>query len=71
MSLGVTELHENEMGTMIVESANHLHQDLDPGLLEIGYEVTLAGKLRKRGLPVQRQVSRTFDELFDDVLRGC
>lgn len=71
MSHGVTELHENEMGTMIVDSANHLHQDLDPELLRIGYEVTFAARLRKRGLPVQRQVSRTFDELSDDVLRGC
>jgi hypothetical protein len=59
------------MGTMSGDSANHLHQDLDPGLLEIGYEVTFGAKLRKRGLPVQRQVSRTFDELSDDVLRGC
>ena len=29
----VTEVHENEMGTLIVDCAVHLHQDLGPGLL--------------------------------------
>ena len=50
-------MHENEIGTLIVDSAVHLHQDLGPGLLETVYEVTLAAKLRKRGLSVERQVA--------------
>jgi hypothetical protein len=38
-------MHENEIGTLIVHSAVHLHKDLGPGLLETVYEVTLAVKL--------------------------
>lgn len=64
-------MHENEVGTLIVESAVHLHQDLGPGLLETVYEVTLAAKLRRRGLSVERQVpisiayeGQRFDEGF-------
>jgi GxxExxY protein len=72
-------MHENEIGTMIVDSAFHLHQDLGPGLLEIVYEVTLATKLRKRGLSVERQVpipieydGQKFDEGFraDLIVEG-
>ena len=72
-------MHENEIGTVIVDSAVHLHQDLGPGLLETVYEVTLAAKLRKRGLSVQRQVpirieydGQKFDEGFraDLIVEG-
>ena len=49
-------MHENDIETAIVDCAVHLHQDLGPGLLETVYEVTLARKLEKRGLSVQRQV---------------
>ena len=49
-------MHENEIGTVVVDCAVHLHQDLGPGLLETVHEVTLARKLEKRGLIVQRQV---------------
>ena len=72
-------MHENEIGTAIVDGAVHLHQDLGPGLLETVYEVTLAGKRKKRGLSVQRQVPMAveyeglkFDEGFraDLVVEG-
>jgi hypothetical protein len=48
-------MHKNDIGTWIVDSAIHLHQDLGPGLLETVYEVTLAAKLRKRGLAITGQ----------------
>ena len=64
-------MHENEIGTVIVDCAVHLHQSLGPGLLETVYEVTLARKLEKRGLSVQRQIpiaikfeGQRFDEGF-------
>ncbi len=66
-------MHENEIGTIIVDSAIHLHQDLGPGLLETVYEVTLAAKLRKRGLSVERQapISIEYDGLrFDEGFRA-
>ena len=66
-------MHENEIGTMIVDYAVHLHQDLGPGLLEIVYEVTLARKLEQRGLSVQRQVPVAIeydDQQFDEGFRA-
>ncbi|MDA0660027.1 MAG: GxxExxY protein [Planctomycetota bacterium] len=72
-------MHENEIGTVVVDCAVHLHQDLGPGLLETVYEVTLARKLERRGLSVQRQVpigieyeGQKFDEGFraDLIVEG-
>jgi GxxExxY protein len=47
---------ENELGTIIVESAIAVHRELGPGLLETVYEVALTYELRQRGLTVKRQV---------------
>ena len=64
-------MSENEIGSIIVDSAVDLHRNLGPGLLETVYEVTLARALERRGLVVQRQVSvpieyqgETFSEGF-------
>jgi GxxExxY protein len=50
-------MHENEIGSVVVECAVALHRDLGPGLLETVYEVTLVRALERRGLSVQRQVA--------------
>jgi GxxExxY protein len=50
-------MHENEIGTAIVDCAVRLHQAVGPGLLETVYEVTLARELEKRGFRVERQVA--------------
>jgi GxxExxY protein len=66
-------MHENEIGTVIVDCAVHLHQDLGPGLLETVYEVTMAQKLEKRGLSVQRQVPIAIEyegQKFDEGFRA-
>lgn len=72
-------MHENEIGTVIVDSAVRLHQALGPGLLETVYEITLARELEKHGLKVERQVpvpieydGVTFDEGFraDLIVEG-
>lgn len=66
-------MHENEIGTRIVDSAVRLHQDLGPGLLESVYEVVLASKLQTRGLSVQRQfpVAIEYEGLrFDEGFRA-
>ena len=62
---------ENEIGTVIVETAIDVHRQLGPGLLESVYEVVLAFELNSRGLPVKRQVpisivykTVTFEEAF-------
>ncbi len=53
-------MDENAIGTVIVDCAVKLHQDLGPGLLETVYEVTLAQKLKARGLSVE--LRRSADE---------
>ena len=50
-------MHENVIGSVVVECAVALHRDLGPGLLETVYEVTLVRALERRGLSVQRQVA--------------
>ena len=66
-------MHENEIGTAIVDCAVHPHQDLGPGLLETVYEVTLARKMERRGLAVQCQVSIPIEydgQRFDEGFRA-
>jgi len=50
-------MKENEIGTIIVETATELHRKLGSGLLESVYEVILMKHLAKKGLFVQQQVS--------------
>ena len=49
-------MHENQIGTIVIETAIAVHRELGPGLLETVYEVVLAHELSARGLEVQRQV---------------
>jgi GxxExxY protein len=66
-------MHENEIGTAVVDSAVRLHQALGPGLLEVVYEVTLARELQKRGFRVERQVAVAIEydgERFDEGFRA-
>ena len=46
------KITENEIGTIIVDSAYHLHKSIGPGLLESVYEVILMRILSKKGLMV-------------------
>lgn len=64
-------LTENEIGTIVIDTAIELHRQLGPGLLESVYEVTLAYELSLRGLHVDRQTAIpiiykgiSFDEAF-------
>ena len=64
---------ENEIGTIVVDSAVKVHQALGPGLLESVYEVVMAHKLTKCGLQVERQVpvAIVFEGLrFDEGFRA-
>ncbi len=62
---------ENEIGTILVDTAIAVHRQLGPGLLESVYEIVMAYELEQRGVPVQRQVpisivykTITFAEAF-------
>jgi len=65
-------LNENEIGTIVVDTAVNLHKNLGPGLLESVYEVILMKLLSKKGLSIQRQVSIPIEyegESFDEGFR--
>jgi GxxExxY protein len=49
-------MKENEIGSMVVNTAIELHKKLGSGLLESVYEVIFMQSLVKKGLSVQRQV---------------
>ena len=65
-------MNENEIGTLIVRTAVHVHKNLGPGLFESVYEAILMRSLSKKGLFVQRQVPFSFEfegEHFDEGFR--
>lgn len=64
-------MHENQIGTIVVDSAIRVHRSLGPGLLERVYQTILAWELERRGLSVQKEVvvpiiygGITFDQGF-------
>jgi iron complex transport system substrate-binding protein len=65
-------MNVEEVSSVVVDTAFHLHRDLGPGLLESVYEAVLARMLERRGLRVERQKSVAFDfdgMYFDEGLR--
>ncbi|MGE5605610.1 MAG: GxxExxY protein [Bacteroidota bacterium] len=48
---------ENEIGTIVVDTAIAVHRELGPGLLESVYSLILEYELKQRGLNVEREVS--------------
>jgi len=66
-------MNENEIGTIIVDTAFYVHKNLGSGLLESVYETVLARLLSKKGLCIQRQVSIPIEfegEQFDEGFRA-
>ena len=65
-------MDENEISSIIVDTAVNLHKRLGPGLLENVYEIVLLKLLTNKGLHVQRQVSIPIEvegEHFDEGFR--
>jgi GxxExxY protein len=48
-------MHENDIATIIVDTAFRIHSDLGPGLFETVYERIMEVELSKRGLSAIRQ----------------
>ena len=66
------KFNENEIGSIVVDTAVNLHKQLGPGLLESVYEVIFMKLLAKKGLSFQRQVSIPIEyegEFFDEGFR--
>lgn len=64
---------ENDIGTIVVETAIAIHRELGPGLLETVYEVILDHELRRQGLTVVRQLPIPIEYKgirFDDGFRA-
>jgi iron complex transport system substrate-binding protein len=61
-----------EISSVVVDTAYHLHRELGPGLLETVYEAVLEKMLRDRGLVVEHQkaVPIEFAGLTLKVKRG-
>jgi GxxExxY protein len=64
---------ENEIATIIVDAAFHVHVKLGPGLLESVYETILFHELKKRGVCVTRQqaIPLVYEDLMlEDAFRA-
>jgi iron complex transport system substrate-binding protein len=62
----------DELSSIAIEEAISIHREFGPGLFETVYEAVLAGRLRKRGLAVARQVpiKAVLDgEVFDPAFK--
>lgn len=62
----------DELSSIAIEEAIAIHREFGPGLFESVYESVLAGRLRKRGLKVERQVQvrAVFDgEAYDPAFK--
>ncbi len=55
----------DDLSSIVLEEAIAIHKELGPGLYETVYESVLAGRLRGRGLIVERQVQ--VKAVFDGV----
>ena len=56
---------ENQIATVIVDSAFKVHTTLGPGLLETVYQAALGYELEKRGLRValERAIPATYEDV--------
>ena len=62
----------DELSAIAIEEAIGIHREFGPGLFESVYEAVLAGRLRKRGFVVERQVQvkAVFDgQIFDPAFK--
>jgi GxxExxY protein len=49
-------MHENEIGTLLLDAAFIVHKELGPGLLESAYEACLGYELLQKGLIIETQL---------------
>lgn len=62
-------MHENEIGTIILDAAFAVHKELGPGLLESTYEVCLSYESILRGLTIETQVP--LPVIYKEVKLDC
>lgn len=62
-------MHENEIGTVLLNAALDVHKQLGPGLLESTYESCLLFELQERGLRVESQAA--LPVVYKEVRMDC
>lgn len=62
-------MDEEEIITLVIDEAFHIHKRLGPGMLENVYKTCLAYRLQQRGLRVETE--RGIPVVFEDVKMEC
>jgi GxxExxY protein len=62
-------MHENEIGTILLDAAFAVHKELGPGLLESTYEACLSYEAMHRGLFVETQIP--LPVVYKEVKLDC
>lgn len=62
-------MHENDLGTLVLDAAFEVHKTLGPGLLESAYEHCLAFELLQKGLNIKTQCPLPL--VYKDVKLDC
>jgi GxxExxY protein len=62
-------MHENNIGTILLDAAFAVHKELGPGLLESTYESCLSYEAIQRGLDIETQVP--LPVVYKEVKLDC
>jgi GxxExxY protein len=62
-------MKEEEIITMVLDEAFHIHKEIGPGMLENVYKTCLSYRLRKRGLHVETE--KPVPVFFEEVKMDC
>ena len=65
----IKTMHENQIGTVILDAAFEVHKQLGPGLLESAYECCLVYELLQRNISVQSQLA--LPVVYKNVKLDC
>ncbi|MBK9465383.1 MAG: GxxExxY protein [Chitinophagaceae bacterium] len=62
-------MHENEIGTLILDAAFQVHKELGPGLLESTYETCISYEASQMGLLIETQLP--LPVIYKEVNLDC
>ncbi len=62
-------MHENEIGTLILDAAFQVHKELGPGLLESTYETCISYEASQMGLFIETQIP--LPVIYKEVKLDC
>jgi len=62
-------MHENEIGTILLDAAFQVHKEIGPGLLESTYEACLSYEASERGLFIETQLP--LPVIYKEVKLDC